>query len=66
MIQVPKRVAPLAVERSRLKRLIREAVRPLAAPPSGAAYRFTVRSKAPAGLKLVQVSQAVRDLIEGV
>lgn len=66
IISIPKRVVPLSVRRSRLKRLIREAVRRVDdIPPQGAAFHFIVRSAAPQDVDLSGVYPLVRDLIRG-
>jgi ribonuclease P protein component len=64
VISVPRRAVPLAVRRSRVKRLIRESLRAAAlTPPPGQAFRFTVRSDAPRGLRMPEAKKLIEALI---
>lgn len=57
-IGISKRVAPLAVRRNRLKRLIREALRKKVRPEKGALYRIRI-DRYPADLNYAQVERAL-------
>ena len=61
-ISVPKKIVPLAVDRNRIKRLIREAVRRRGDPPGrpNAAFQVLQHVK---GLKLKDVQDEIHRLI---
>jgi ribonuclease P protein component len=61
MISIPKKVAPLAVTRNRVKRLIREAVRLTGDPAPKKKYCFRVH-RIPEKLNLEIVQKAVADV----
>jgi ribonuclease P protein component len=55
---------PLAVRRSRVKRLIRESVRSARLePPPGRAFRFVVRSDVPPGLRMPDAKKLIEALV---
>jgi len=66
VIEVSKKVMPLSTDRSRVKRLIREALR-LGShrPPKGSQWRLIVRKKIPKDTKMQDVKQCLDQEILG-
>lgn len=65
MISIPKKVVSKSVRRSRIKRLVKEAVRALRLqPPPAEQWRFMVKSDPPKLIRMSDVVVVVGKLVE--
>lgn len=65
VIGVPKKAVPKSVRRSRLKRLVREALRVLKAQPEdGICWKFSVKRNPAENIQMSDVAAVVKTLID--